>query len=781
MPSPTDDAVQSKPTPSSLSAGIALDVGNSKFAEETGEDVSQPLTERSSIRPPSPPNAASQPTKLALAERVSRSVSPHGRLSRSLSRIGRQSVGSPLGSPTNTYDDIRSLIVRHFSPAVAVYASPDTDELVSNKGFTGGLQELIRPFGERVTGKVVVRDSVGSSRAWDDFAIRFTKLEDCVGSAAGRADPRTSPSFGELEEVLERHLDFPDIEPHVADSDGFGDGTASSFSPSFRLFLSRLLSAGTFSPHETFLHPVACVIAISSRNDAPIEALRQLYAQTAQGNKVLPAFANPEYLRYYVLIHDEDQGDIATSSALFDQMKRHFGLHCHLLHLRSKKCIPGEGDGVKFPTCQWLSPTEDLVELNDANSFTEEGTRWQLFDSDVVAINSFIRELAAQSVVPHMEYRIAQWNDQIASRRRGLSGRFMSISKKWTGFGTSTIRNMSSQTGSSSVSSTNYDSLQGIYHWDMPEAMLRKLADYAFLLRDYKLAASTYEMLRADYGNDQAWRYHAGANEMCAISHLLNPLAAAAKIRLETFDQMLEAASYSYLTRCVDYSSGLRCMALGVELLKVRGKTAASLAAKWAIRILELGLVGAVGHALVSERVASCFAAQVGPHRPRKRKAGLWSILAAEEWLKLGKTELASQQLNDASGFYANENRGTQVSDSAFEEMTRFLEQLHLAVRMKTEAAASSRSRGVSNASPETSFDKNQINGSIEQLQEAGEEEGNEVTEESSERLDERKTNRRSLLVGGSGADSLDSGPLSPIRLSRGREAPGRKEDDDFE
>ncbi len=51
-------------------------------------------------------------------------------------------------------------------------------------------------------------------------------------------------------------------------------------SPYYALYLRRLLSGISVACHETFAHPVAAVIAISSRNPSPIEALGKLY-----GNK----------------------------------------------------------------------------------------------------------------------------------------------------------------------------------------------------------------------------------------------------------------------------------------------------------------------------------------------------------------------------------------------------------------------------------------------------------------------------------------------------------------
>lgn len=107
------------------------------------------------------------------------------------------------------------------------------------------------------------------------------------------------------------------------------------------------------------------------------------------------------------------------------------------------------------------------------------------------------------SVVPFMERCIATWNDQVASRRRGLSGRFLTMSKRYFGSGSSR---------SSASSSSNYDPVSASYPPSSPEAQMRKLADFAFMLRDWKLAHGVYDMLRTDFNNDKAWKYHAAAH-----------------------------------------------------------------------------------------------------------------------------------------------------------------------------------------------------------------------------------------------------------------------------
>lgn len=253
------------------------------------------------------------------------------------------------------------------------------------------------------------------------------------------------------------------------------------------------------------------------------------------------------------------------------------------------------------------------------------------------------------------------------------------MSRRWAGFGSSSRSSIGGSSGG------NYDSTQHFYSSDSPEAILRKMADFAFMLRDWKLATATYDMIRADFGNDKAWKYHAGAHEMCAVSMLLNPMATSAKIKLDTVDQMFETACYSYLTRCSDAPLALRCLSLAVELLKSRGGSATESAAKWAMRVMDFGLVGSVGQILYTERVAACYASKtpVGAAKwgGRRRKAGMWSILAADQWHKAGQPTLASACLEEAERLYAD----VLQADGAFPmpEMQKFVENLRHAVRVE--------------------------------------------------------------------------------------------------
>ncbi|KAI1818386.1 ER-golgi trafficking TRAPP I complex 85 kDa subunit-domain-containing protein [Poronia punctata] len=693
----------------------------------------------------SPPGSRSQsPIGRPLSTRtISSSVfgaSPNNGLA--LAAAGSNGPGDPL-----------NLILHAFVPHVAIYTSEDTDSLLKEKGFDRGLWELLRPFGERIQGKVIIRDSNGSSKAYDDYSLHFVPfgqgivhpeppnatLKPSQGSRVngtsktihGASASTAGPSIADVEAVVDRHLAYAEESffgiPHSPTDHGFG---AEEPSPYYALYLRRLLSGLPLTPHETFAHPVACVMAISSRNQAPIETLRHLYAETSTGDKRLPDWVDGEYLRYYVLIHDEERDDITRSMSLFDQMKRNFGLHCHLLRIRGTRSLATDDDSIPLPRCDWMSAAEELADLKKSaeQEGYEDPTKY-IFESDATAIRTLIREMVTQSIIPTMERHVSVWNDQVASRRRGLAGRFVGLTRRW-GFGTNS---RASVVGSGS--GTNYDTL-GFYRSDTPEAIMRKLADYAFMLRDWKLAHSTYEILRGDFGNDKAWRYHAAANEMAALSLLITPQNISSKTRADTIDAMFDAAFYSYLTRCSAPYGALRCLALGMELLRLRGGSNVDDAARWGIRLLESKMLGPVGDALIKERLAACYGSKDGigtqAWGSRRRKSALWYVLGSETWLTQAKYMQAQTCLNAARKTYSD--LPVDYGIEKFGHASDFMVNIGKQLNEHLEAADDTENRTADGES--------------------------EVVDEESEALDVRGRRASTLLAAGGAGGNLESAPL---------------------
>ena len=654
---------------------------------------------------------ASNPATNVLSKRAS---SPIVGFPRRASRP-ESSLSSAATLTNEVPNEYRSLIARSFAPHVAILPSHDTEELLAQKGLSGGLLSLLRPFGETVQGKVTIRDSSGSSRSCEDYSVHFTRLKDGLESPRitfqdqqphlqniatyldqqfpeSSARLRTGGDVEQIEEVISKHLVYTSPESTKGNHDGEAapevDLRSPYASPFSIAYLRRLLSGLPMTPHETFSHPVACVLAVSSRSADPIEELRQLSTSTRTGEERLPSWVNADYLRYHVLIHDEEHDDSQRSTSLFEQMKRHFGLHCHLLRLRSSQCVPSDDDCVRLPICEWQSAAEELSEIKarEALDDFDADNSPCIYESDAAAVRALVRELVTQSVIPIMERQCAQWNDQIVSKRRGISGRFLSFSKKWTspfgggnrmsaafGSGSSSPTTSNGSSGSSNPNS-NYDAVRGIYLSESPEHLMRKLADYAFMLRDYRLAQSVYEMLRTDYANDKAWKYQAGAIEFTAITSLLTGTPPT-KSRLpeNAPDPLLENCSFIYSTRCMDNYAALRALSVGAELMQLRVQASgqqifssvtssghtnvtADDAARCTSRIVEMQLVGRTGYALMCERAAACFAGRTGTGThswgSRHRKAAFWNALAAERWLELERDPQAANCMSEVVRLY---------------------------------------------------------------------------------------------------------------------------------
>jgi len=216
----------------------------------------------------------------------------------------------------NVSDEARAhqlLISQGFGPTIAVVASRECDDMLKGKGCSG-LLEILKPFGDQVQGRVNIRDSQAMSVPVDDFSVNFV---DFLHYTKTTANGQTTPSEGRyapkqttrtyvpggdldaIEQLLEKKIESIPQTKEVNDDLPHDN--------EYTFFLRRMLSAMPVSAHETFSHPVACILAVSSRHPEPIDAFLGLYNTT--NNATIPRFIDAGFLRYYVLVHDEDNDD----------------------------------------------------------------------------------------------------------------------------------------------------------------------------------------------------------------------------------------------------------------------------------------------------------------------------------------------------------------------------------------------------------------------------------------------------------------------------------------
>lgn len=471
---------------------------------------------------------------------------------------------------------MKSIVARAYSPFCSVFATEDCDKLANDLGYED-LITLVAPHGDSI-GRATVRDSQGMTNSYDDFAIRLGAKRPTERDSGGML---FNPDA--MEALLREYI-----------------GHYNSDDSAFARFFAKLVAAPPDTAFETFSQPAAHLFCVSSRNPHPLDTLQAL----AQGQK-----RDKDCLNFYVLVHDSRVEDADNSTqrtvALLERAKKRFGL-AGMIKLGQ------EGVPETIATPQFLTVGDELVNLKTGVGF---GSR-TLSQADKESIRSLLREFTVQHLIPHMERCIMTW-DTVAAGKRGLTGRMFSAGKKWLKFGGS-----EKQEAGSSIQAS------GIYPQGSPEQTIRRLADYAFMLRDYRYAYATYELVKRDFLSDKAWKYLAACQEQAAVALLMYTTRLTEKQRVEVLNPLLDSACYTYISRLQLPQYALRMLVVTSDLQCLLGPDAASQGAtQWFQKLLDERLVGRLGYALIMLRVSYAFS-----QSPKGRKAALWQLLSAREW-----------------------------------------------------------------------------------------------------------------------------------------------------
>lgn len=129
----------------------------------------------------------------------------------------------------------------------------------------------------------------------------------------------------------------------------------------------------------------------------------------------------------------------------------------------------------------------------------------RICEQDIQKLARFTREFVVMSLVPWMEKCVVEWNEAYSSSRR-LPSRLFSSTRRLFGSGAATpqapVHGSSSSVSSLPTRSHTYNASQtslsgpGISH--PPPSQQRRLAEFATILGDYKLAIGVWESFRKE-------------------------------------------------------------------------------------------------------------------------------------------------------------------------------------------------------------------------------------------------------------------------------------------
>lgn len=155
-----------------------------------------------------------------------------------------------------------------------------------------------------------------------------------------------------------------------------------------------------------------------------------------------------------------------------------------------------------------------------------------LADSDFNSVDLFISFLKKQ-VLEYMAAQIRDLEQNVASARRGISNRIFKVGLKYFGGKLAPIP----------VSTFIDPSGVVMFHHTSPEMMLRRLADFAFMVRDYKYAQGIYELVKKDFSSNEKYiKYLAGIQEMLALCILMQDSRSAVDVLIDSAIQLYQDA-----------------------------------------------------------------------------------------------------------------------------------------------------------------------------------------------------------------------------------------------
>ncbi|KAH0931612.1 hypothetical protein HID58_008729 [Brassica napus] len=125
-----------------------------------------------------------------------------------------------------------------------------------------------------------------------------------------------------------------------------------------------------------------------------------------------------------------------------------------------------------------------------------------LTGDDIVEIKDLMQEFASRHIIPYMEQKVRDLNQQISATRKGLRNQ---------------IKNLWWEKRKRRCSGFNQR-----YTFSSTESQIRILGDYAFMLHDYELALSSYRLISTDYKLDKAWKHYAGVQEMMGLAYFIS-------------------------------------------------------------------------------------------------------------------------------------------------------------------------------------------------------------------------------------------------------------------
>ncbi|CEP63276.1 Trs85p LALA0_S07e06436g [Lachancea lanzarotensis] len=556
------------------------------------------------------------------------------------------------------------MLLRHFGDCISDRAQADNDDVGATPveaQTTGGL--LTTP---NVQTRARSRSNSLFQRSSSQF-MRFTRpLTDLIGT---RESHDLLFDYHSLEVFLQHYLSL--IEDRTTPSTPH---TLLQHSLYHKFFITAISSTTHLSPYESFNHPVASLLALDISKDQDYETAKELlvsFKNMHNRTPHFPSFINiSDVLPVFLLCYEEDSREqFEKCQSLAKMLQKQLFVESLLLPLWDKD----ENAAKRVLRLPVMSSLEESV-LSTMNEKQFE-LSLPLIETIYDRLTIFSEEL----MIPFMKRKISFWEETILQPRKSIFPNSKFFRKLMSSNPAPTANNDSA--------THNYQGL-AYFAATSNEFLLRKLADWSFMLSDFKTAYSTYESLSKDF--ETSPEYLASCLEWCALSVLMGAQSiVTVKMIKNDIDPLITRALKSYelsATRAKErnaliesssrkaavsgaaldtkpknsaedqsvstpYQSAqsyeTRCMLLAAELFLSLSDTwtATPYAIKYLETILDDCTVGTLSEVVIWERLAQCYASRIDPRI--KSKKTLADFRGADDLEKVNEGEELSDAESD--------------------------------------------------------------------------------------------------------------------------------------
>ncbi|KAL0887791.1 hypothetical protein Bca101_011774 [Brassica carinata] len=428
--------------------------------------------------------------------------------------------------PANS--SLGQMLLEEVSPVVMVLCTPLVEETFLKNGLS--FVETLKPFCNFSNIDVPVRTSGDQLYRLKKFTLRLFNASDI-------RQPNVEVAKQRLEHVITQAGEevFHDLKSDPPQITDILSNPESEISPTwFQYYNKELIRTLSFSDHEAFDHPVACLLVVSSKDEEPLNKFVDLFNTNRLPSLLNDGIMDPKILKHYLLVHDNQDATTERTSKVLSEMRSTYGHNeCNLLCTNSSK----EGN-IEHQANPWAS---------FKSSVPAEKLGCALTGDDIVEIKDLMQEFASRHIIPYMEQKVRDLNQQISATRKGLRNQ---------------IKNLWWRKGKDDIP----DSAKGsTYTFSSTESQIRILGDYAFMLHDYELALSSYRLISTDYKLDKAWKHYAGVQEMMGLAYFISDQS------IKEAEYCMENASSTYMKLGKSgFQNATRCGLWWAEMLKAR-------------------------------------------------------------------------------------------------------------------------------------------------------------------------------------------------------------------